>query len=118
MQKITFKQDKYSQARSNYSEILVLKCRKCGGFIANYQKDGPGDLLRIYVDRINDNKKIVDEFTIDKKLTCPHCQRLLGLGYLYPKEQRPAYILFQNTIVKKPLSFIRHLKCLLLGVLK
>lgn len=110
-----FKKDIYTKNRGNYSEFLNLYCRKCGTKIAKYQKDGPGDLLRIYVDRILENEELL-QFVVDKKMLCPHCQRLLGLGYLYPKEQRPAYILFQNTIVKKPVSFFRHILCLALGL--
>ena len=111
-----FKRDIYTKNRGNYSEFLNLYCRKCGTKIARYQKDGPGDLLRIYVDRILENEELL-EFAIDKKFICPHCKRLLGLGYLYPKEQRPAYILFQNTIVKKPVSFLRHIYCLILRLI-
>ncbi len=117
MKKLEFKNDIYTKNRKNYSESLNLYCRKCNEYIAKYQKDGSGDLLRIYVDRIINNETIC-KFKIDKKLICPNCKRLLGLGYLYPKEQRPAYILFQNTIIKKPTNFIRHLKCLILSWLK
>ncbi len=51
--------------------------------------------MRAYVDRISDNPELLD-FEIDKKLYCKHCGRLMGLGYLYPPEQRPAYNLFQK----------------------
>lgn len=102
-----FKQDIYTKNRGNYSELLNLYCRKCSHKIAQYQKDGSGNLLRIYVDRILENEELLD-FKIDKKMICPNCQRLLGLGYLYPKEKRPAYILFQDTIIKKPVNIFRH----------
>ncbi|HSQ97998.1 MAG TPA: hypothetical protein VLL98_04750 [Rickettsiales bacterium] len=112
-----FKQDIYTKNRGNYSEYLNLYCRKCGYKIAKYQKDGPGNLLRIYVDRITENNGLLN-FEIDKKMICPNCERLLGLGYLYPKEKRPAYILFQDTIIKKPKNFIRHLYCIFLSLFK
>ena len=116
MTKNDFKKDIYTKNLGFYYEFLNLYYRKCGTKIAKYQKDGPGDLLRIYIDRILENEELLN-FAIDKKMLCPHCQRLLGLGYLYPKEQRPAYILFQNTIVKKPVSFFRHISCLALWLL-
>jgi hypothetical protein len=115
--KLRFKEDLYTKNRKNYSEFLNLYCRKCGTYIAKYQKDGPGELLRIYIDRIIDNKEL-HQFKIDKKMTCSRCKRLLGLGYLYPKEQRPAYILFQDAIIKKPLNLCKHVWCLLLGLMR
>ncbi len=111
------KKDQYTSNRGGYSEVLKLSCRKCGTFITHYQKDGPGELLRTYIDRMID-PVISGSFEVDKKLICPHCKRLLGLGYIYPKEKRPAYILFQNTIVKKPTHQIHHLWCLLRGLFK
>lgn len=113
-----FKQDIYTKNRGNYSEFLNLHCRKCKIKIAKYQKDGHGNLLRIYVDRISENDELIENFAIDRKIICPHCKRLLGLGYLYPKEQRPSYILFQDTIVKKPTNFLRHYFCVACGLIK
>jgi len=112
-----FKQDIYTQNRGNYSEFFELHCRKCGCKIAKYQKDGAGHLLRIYVDRISENNDLLN-FEVDKKIICPNCQRLLGLGYLYPKEKRPAYILFQDTIIKKPINLIRHYYCVFMSLIK
>lgn len=112
-----FKQDEYVNNRKGYSEFLDLHCSKCESKFARYQKDGPGDLMRIYVDRIFDNPELLD-FSIDKKLYCKECGRLMGLGYLYPPEQRPAYNLFQSTVIKKPVSKLRHLYCLLLSLIK
>ncbi|MDD2839550.1 MAG: hypothetical protein PHY80_00270 [Rickettsiales bacterium] len=112
-----FKQDIYTKNRGNYSEFFDLHCRKCGQKIARYQKDGPGHLLRIYVDRILENEELLN-FEVDKKIICPSCLRLLGLGYLYPKEKRPAYILFQDTITKKPINFARHCYCVFKSSIK
>lgn len=112
-----FKKDIYTTNRGGYSEFLDLHCRKCGTKIAKYQKDGSGALLRIYLDRISENEEL-SKFEIDKKIICPSCQRVLGLGYLYPKEERPAYLLFQGTIVKKPISFFKHIYCIILNLFK
>ena len=117
MTKHSFKHDQYFDNRKGYSEFFDLHCSKCGTTFAVYQKDGPGDLMRAYVDRISDNPELLD-FEIDKKLYCKHCGRLMGLGYLYPPEQRPAYNLFQSTVIKKPLSRLRHLYCRWLSLIK
>jgi len=117
MRKSEFKKDIYSKNRGGYSEFLHLYCNKCRTFITKYQKDGGGDLLRIYVDRVVDNKNI-KAFKTDKKLFCPKCKRMLGLGHIYPKEKRPAYVLFQGQILKKPTNYLRHLFCLIIGVFK
>lgn len=46
----TPKKDQYSRARGA-SQFLNLFCAACGGFVLLYQKDGPGALLRLYLDR-------------------------------------------------------------------
>jgi hypothetical protein len=68
--------------------------------LADYQKDGPGELLRLYDDRII-GPVFDSRFEMDKKLVCPHCGRMIGLGYIYKKENRPAWRLFQGTIEAK-----------------
>ena len=47
-----FKKDKYKTARGTHSRLLNLFCRVCGEKILVYQKDGPGNLRRLYFDRI------------------------------------------------------------------
>ena len=55
-----FKKDKYKIARGTYSRLLNLHCRVCGNILAIYQKDGPGDLRRLYMDRILYPKKLTN----------------------------------------------------------
>ena len=63
----------------------------------NYQKDGPGILKRLYLDRIDssDNQKWKE------KLVCKKCGTVLGIYMIYQKENRPAYRLFAGAIEKK-----------------
>jgi ribosomal protein S27AE len=68
-------------------------CGKCGEFLFEYQKDGPGILKRLYLDRIRKELK-------QKNLTCPNCKQLLGIATIYKKENRPAYRLFAGALVK------------------
>ena len=58
MEKIEFKQDKYKKDRGGYSRLLEIKCQKCDNIVALYQKDGPGLLKRLYIDRIFFSTKI------------------------------------------------------------
>jgi phage FluMu protein Com len=115
--KFKIKKDQYLKNRKGYSQIYALYCAKCNELLAYYQKDGSGDLLRIYVDRINHSKYSKD-FKEDKKFLCPKCKRLIGLGYIYKKENRPSYRLFQNAIKKKPVSFFKNIKFFIMNLIK
>ena len=65
-------------------------------FLFEYQKDGPGPIKRLYLDRIvrHDVKRA-------KALSCPHCKTLLGTHMIYKKENRPALRLYQGAVAKK-----------------
>ena len=105
MQKIEFKKDKYKKARGGYSRFLEIKCEKCRNTLALYQKDGPGTLKRMYIDRIFSPEKLVKLQSIAVKkipnLTCSKCKQVIGIPYIYPKEKRPAFRLFEGSVTKK-----------------
>ncbi len=89
------KKDAYSEARGGWSRIIDVTCEKCDDHICLYQKDGPGPLKRMYVDRmINLTPK-------ESKLVCQGCDQELGIKMIYVKENRDAYRLFQNSVNKK-----------------
>ena len=96
MTKILIKNDKYKKTRGGYSRLLKISCHKYGDYICLYQKDGHGNLRRMYVDRINASKVSVQR----KDLSCKNGD-LLGVRMIYKKEQRPAYRLFVDSITKK-----------------
>lgn len=96
MASIRFKKDKYRRARGGYSRLLQISCEKCGNVVALYQKDGPGPLKRMYLDRIMEPSNITD-----KNFVCGKCEHLLGVRYIYEKEKRPAFRLFEGAITKK-----------------
>lgn len=105
MKKIILKKDKYKSARGGYSRLLNLHCRKCDSIFAEYQKDGPGNLRRLYMDRIISPKKLVD---LQKKslkdispIKCPTCNFIVGMPYIYQKEKRKAFRVFQDALVKR-----------------
>ena len=90
--------DKYKKARGGKSYVLDIRCEKCGNHIAYYQKDGPGVLKRMYIDRFIDNKPV------EKILTCSICKHEIGSKIVYKKESRDAYRLYVGSISKSKIS--------------
>ncbi|MGB4762226.1 MAG: hypothetical protein WBP12_02610 [Candidatus Saccharimonas sp.] len=89
------KNDKYSNARGGWSRILEITCEKCEELVCFYQKDGPGPLKRMYIDRM------INIEPSEPKLQCSKCSHELGIKITYEKEKRPAYRLFQGAVNKK-----------------
>ena len=96
MTKIIFKNDKYKKARGGYSRLLNISCQKCGEPICQYQKDGPGNLRRMYHDRIFNPKVSIS----GKVLSCSG-NHIIGIKTIYEKENRPAFRLFVDSVTKK-----------------
>jgi len=95
--KLTFKSDRFKKNRGGYSRWLSLSCEKCKTQLMIYQKDGPGILKRLYLDRIVSSNDLKDK----DKFECKKCKTVLGIRTLYKKENRPAYRLFAGSIEKK-----------------
>lgn len=93
---IYFKNDKYKRTRGGYSRLLSISCQKCGKHICEYQKDGPGNLRRMYIDRIVDPKISISR----KDLSCSK-NHLIGVKIIYDKKNRPAFRLFVDSVIKK-----------------
>lgn len=100
------KKDQYTKARGGYSTLLSISCNKCRQEVLLYQKDGPGQLLRMYLDKIMAPKDLVSKVSKYKTksrmtdLACPSCKRVLAAPVLYEKEKRLAYRLFVGAIRK------------------
>jgi ribosomal protein S27E len=88
--------DKYRKSRGGHSKLLQLSCSACDSVLFNYQKDGPGILKRLYIDRIQ--QKVNSK---SKNLSCPSCSETLGNLMNYKKEDRAAYRLFVGAVAKK-----------------
>jgi len=105
MAKIKFISDKYKRTRGGYSRLLDISCAKCGTHLFFYQKDGPGILKRMYLDRIFESQVYSDLRATSVKqipnLTCLSCKMLLGIPYVYEKEGRIAIRLFVGSLTKK-----------------
>lgn len=104
MKGIKFKSDKFKKARGGYSRLLKIDCAKCGELLCFYQKDGPGILKRMYIDRMFGSKfsRLQNTKVNDlRQLICSNCKELIGVPMIYKKESRPAFRLFIGSVSKK-----------------
>ncbi|HLB93822.1 MAG TPA: hypothetical protein VJJ81_01110 [Candidatus Babeliales bacterium] len=94
--KFKFKKDAYMKKRGT-PIMLKISCMQCKKYLMSYQKDGPGPLLRCYLDRIHhpENLKARQYHDFIKssapKLNCEICKIVIGTPIVYEKENRPAY---------------------------
>lgn len=95
--KFSFKRDQYKDNRGEYSRFLNIFCERCESHLFLYQKDGPGELRRMYLDRI-----LAPEVPKGKKeIACKSCGKVFGTHILYEKENRPAIRLYQGAVIKR-----------------
>lgn len=100
--KYKIKNDKYRKNRGGTSKILKINCFVCKHEVCTYQKDGPGALKRMYLDRILipvKQESLTQGNTGD--FICPNCKSVLGTFMIYKLENRQAYRLFVGAITKK-----------------
>lgn len=102
-----FKNDRYSKARGGNSNFLNILCSACNSHVLLYQKDGPGALIRTYLDRIfappelaalqyaGGGKKDL------KSLQCAKCHALIGIPMVYELENRLAFRMVRGSFIKK-----------------
>lgn len=95
--KIKFKNDKFKKDRGGYSRLLDISCENCKKHLFYYQKDGPGILKRMYIDRIYE----FEDLDQNKNLICSNCKSLLAISMIYEKENRHAFRIFVGSITKK-----------------
>ncbi|MCL5746688.1 MAG: hypothetical protein M1277_00175 [Patescibacteria group bacterium] len=88
------KNDVYRKSRGGYSRLLEIRCSSCNEKLFDYQKDGPGIIKRMYVDRIYKDVS-------GSSLKCRNCGKLIGSLTIYEKEKRPAYAVRPGTIRKR-----------------
>ncbi len=104
--KFKFKNDAYTRRRGTPA-MLMISCAGCNQLVMGYQKDGPGPLLRCYLDRIHYPTDLSSlqhqEFDKDAfpHLVCPSCQVVIGTVMIYEKENRPAYLMRKGFFKRK-----------------
>ena len=74
------KNDNFRNSRGGYSRLLEISCFSCNRKLFNYQKDGPGIIKRLYVDRIYGNVS-------GSGLKCKNCGKLIGSLMIYMEFQ-------------------------------
>ncbi|MCX6780400.1 MAG: hypothetical protein NT034_04485 [Candidatus Magasanikbacteria bacterium] len=105
--KHNFKKDRYAKSRGGNSRFLNIFCSACNTHVALYQKDGPGALLRMYIDRIFAPPALVtlQDKATDKKdlanLHCSKCGALIATPMVYELENRLALRMIHGSFSKK-----------------
>lgn len=104
--------DRFSERREGKSFIYEISCANCQTAIMIYQKDGKGDLIRCYLDRIFEIKNVkgLNEYESEvdiilselTNITCSNCNALIGTPIIYKPENRPAYQMRKGTYSRKP----------------
>jgi hypothetical protein len=108
---VKLKKDRFSARRGGGSKLLDIFCARCNDVVIIYQKDGPGPLLRCYVDRIvypleyaqlhkSKEIRLVKELP---KLMCNDCNALIGVPTRYKEhgEDRLAFNMISTAFKKK-----------------
>ena len=87
MSHMAWKNDTYREARGDYARLLAVSCATCGTHLFSYQKDGPGLVKRLYLDRIyqsNTYEGLQHRALQDiPQLLCPQCGEHLGMPIIY-----------------------------------
>ena len=108
MPRVKFKNDRYKKARGIFSRMLEISCAGCGNQILQYQKEGPGSLKRMYLDRIHAPDNLVGLERSDlkdlKPLKCDQCDTMLGTPYCHKREGRLAYRVIPGRISKRRIT--------------
>ena len=87
------------------SHHLEILCGNCRAFIIRYRKEGSGQLVRIYLDRITKPSSIAKLKSTSVKsdlppLICPDCQNCMGLPMRH-EGGRLAYRMIKGSFRKK-----------------
>ncbi len=87
------------------SRFLDLYCKACDIHVMRYRKEGSGDLIRAYLDRIQLPADLAQYKQSRHKsdfpaLKCPQCEVLIGAPMIH-NDGRPAYRMIKGTYKKK-----------------
>lgn len=102
------KNDKYRRARGGSAQMLDISCAVCGAYLMLYQKDGPGNLLRCYLNRIFAPPELealqhnpsIDEPRDLSPLVCRACGTAIGTPMRYD-DGRLAFRLHHGSFAKR-----------------
>jgi hypothetical protein len=102
------KKDKFRRIRGGSARILNIHCATCSAWVMKYQKDGPGALMRAYLNRIfapAELEKLQRDPTIKQpadmpNLVCSGCKTLIGTPMRH-HDGRLAFRLIKGKYTKK-----------------
>ena len=81
------------------SHILEVNCAYCKCFIANYQKVGESNFVKMYNDRIINGS--IDFSQYHGALFCPACGERIATRYITKMDKKEAYRLAPSAFHKK-----------------
>jgi uncharacterized Zn finger protein (UPF0148 family) len=81
------------------SHVLEVSCAYCGSFIANYQKVGESNFVKMYNDRIIDG--VLDFSQYHGAIVCPKCKERIATRYVTKMDKKEAYRLVPSAFHKK-----------------
>jgi hypothetical protein len=81
------------------SHVLEVSCAYCGCLIANYQKVGESNFVKMYNDRIIDGT--IDFSLYHGALYCPNCRERIATRYITHADKKEAYRLKPSAFHKK-----------------
>lgn len=101
------KRDKFYRARGATATILAIFCSRCKTSLCIYQKDGKGNLHRLYLDRIIKSESFFKIPAYNRSvilkglpnIVC-FCRNIIAVPMLYKEEGRLAFRLIHGSINK------------------
>lgn len=81
------------------SHILEVRCAYCQCFIANYQKVGESNFVKMYHERIIEGS--IDFSQYHGALFCPDCGSQIATRYMTKMDKKEAYRFIPSAFRKK-----------------
>ncbi|MCL1998952.1 MAG: hypothetical protein FWG65_09320 [Turicibacter sp.] len=81
------------------SHVLAVSCAYCKTFIANYQKVGGSNFVKMYNERIIDG--VFDFSEHLGAIFCPNCNERIATRYITKSDKKEAYRLVPSSFNKK-----------------
>jgi hypothetical protein len=105
-QRFSLKRDAFRDARGGYARFLNIYCIACRVHVLLYQKDGPGVLYRLYLDRIVAPEPLASlqlrtALSQIPDLVCSSCGAGIGTPCIWEEENRLAFLLKEGSVLKR-----------------
>ena len=81
------------------SHVLEVTCAHCKRYIANYQRVGESNFVKMYADRIIDGS--IDFSESHGALFCPGCGERIATRYIVKADKKEAYRLVPSAFHKR-----------------